>query len=127
MGNARTQSKIAGKDKRALPALPDKLPDTGNEALHQLQSSAGSGQQTSETLVITIPCKTGVPDRVTPIYITRTNPDGTISGRWLCFYCRRSFFRRKPCTSHMGLIPDHKHNCPVLYKEEENRRQKEFV
>ena len=75
---------------------------------------------------ITIPCKTGVPDRVAPIYITRIDAQGRVEARWLCFYCRRTFHRRKPCTGHMGLIQDRKHGCPVLHKEEEDKRRKEF-
>jgi hypothetical protein len=78
-----------------------------------------------EELFITIPCKTAdKPDRVTPIYVTRLNPDGTMRGRWLCAYCKQVFHRRKPCCGHMGLIADRKHNCSVLHKEDEERKIK---
>lgn len=121
--DAGKQSKIARKDKRRHVLTVPNTSSSGRKAVRQLPRIAQGTEQISEALGIVIPCRSAKgPDRITPIYITRTDSEGRVKGRWLCFWCRMSFKRRKPCCGHMGLIQDRPHHCSVLRKEDEDRR-----
>jgi hypothetical protein len=86
------------------------------------KESAEKEQSDIHTHYIVIPCEPAKePDRITPIYVTREH-NGYIEARWLCAYCKQSFYRRTPCEKHMGLIPNKKYSCPVLEKEDSERR-----
>jgi hypothetical protein len=83
------------------------------------------GISAHKELEITIPCKPAAgPDRITPRYEVIERNGKVLKARWTCPYCERHFKRAKSCHGHMGLIPDRKHNCPVLRKQEVERRIK---
>lgn len=124
MGNASTQSKIVSETTRQLLALSEKQ-GNNRETLYMVPGQTETRESRKETLEITIPCKTAPgPDRVTPRYVVFERDGKVIACRWICPYCERKFRRRKPCCGHMGLIADRKHNCPVLRKQEIERRVK---
>ena len=58
-----------------------------------------------------------------PLYEFIGNDEtGAAMCRWFCPYCGTAFERRKPCMSHMGLIPNLPFSCRTLIAEVEARR-----
>lgn len=75
-------------------------------------------------LCLTIPCETGKFAENEPIHIfIGEDSTGAAQSQWQCPHCKRTFFRRKPCTHHMGLVMNIPAGCPVLKAQDEARRK----
>lgn len=76
------------------------------------------------TLDLYIPCRVDdKPLGIQPIHESlREDATGAARSRWRCPHCGALFFRRKPCTAHMGMIMNTPASCRVLVALDERRR-----
>ncbi len=85
-----------------------------------LAETAIRGEETPHVFYLTIPCSTGKPDRLTPLYLVETNAlGGGESAIWQCRDCGSVHHTRKSWAKHVGLVVNVMGKCPVLYPPKE--------
>ncbi len=64
-----------------------------------------SANELPETLALVIPCRTGKPDRLEPIYRVKLNELGGVErGAWQCMQCGKIFHTRIAWKKHAGMV-----------------------
>jgi hypothetical protein len=102
--NANKQSKETSKAKRKVSPLSYKRRNDRN-TLHTLPGAPEARQQISEALELVIPCRTGKPDRIKPLYLVETNElGGPERGYWQCEQCTKIYHTRKAWAKHAGMV-----------------------
>jgi len=76
-------------------------------------ATSSAPQFENESLGIVIPCRTGKPDRIEPIYRVKVNElGGPECGAWQCAECGRIYHTRTAWKKHAGMVSNIMGTCP---------------